>query len=45
MAYSKGENPNGNRIHSSVREHTRTVKTEKFAKLPPSLNRINKQLP
>ncbi|CAM4204638.1 hypothetical protein L1N85_07410 [Paenibacillus alkaliterrae] len=45
MVLNKNGKADGHRIHTSVREHSRTLPTNKFAKRPPSLNGINKQLP
>ncbi|MBD2869780.1 hypothetical protein [Paenibacillus arenilitoris] len=45
MAGNRMDKAEDHRMHTSLREHTATLKTEKFAKRPPSLNRINKQLP
>lgn len=45
MPTNKNSKGNGRQNPSGIRENTPTIKMDKFAKRPPSLNGINKQLP
>lgn len=45
MPFNKSNKTENQQNHSSFREQTITLKSEKFAKRPPSMNGINKQLP
>lgn len=45
MPHNKGQKINNLQNDSSLREESVTLRSAKFAKRPPSLNKINKQLP
>lgn len=45
MPFNKSEKLNNRQNDSSINEKATSVKLNKFAKRPPSLNGINKQLP
>jgi len=45
MAINKNGNSETGQNHSSLRGQSGKLKIDKFAKLPASLNGINKQLP
>jgi hypothetical protein len=45
MPFNKSNKTENQQNHSSFREKAISLKTDKFAKRPPSLNKINKQLP
>ncbi|MCU6708169.1 hypothetical protein M6D81_05540 [Paenibacillus sp. J5C_2022] len=45
MPFHKSQRIHNQQNHSSLREEAITSKLDKFAKRPPSLNGINKQLP
>ncbi|MFD1954739.1 hypothetical protein ACFSL6_11345 [Paenibacillus thailandensis] len=45
MPYNRSEKMNNRQNDSSINEKAAGIKLGKFAKRPPSLNGINKQLP
>lgn len=45
MPFNKSNKTENQQNHSSIRDKSISLKMDKFARRPPSLNKINKQLP